>query len=125
MSNGKLIEGLVVDERADHIITVRPDITAVVEMQTVIIGVPSVVEPVACALFAEGRASEQPVNNMLVWVGGRVIHECLNLLWCRQYPSKVKRYAANHGRLIGFRRGLQTFFFQFCRTEAVDCIPLL
>ena len=71
--DGKLIEGLVAVERADHIIAVRPDVTAVVEMQTVSIGVPGVVEPVACALFPESRPSEQSVDKMLVCVRRRVV----------------------------------------------------
>src|SRR5262249_48590177 len=120
--HGKLIEGLVVVERANHIIAIRPSVAAIVVMQTVSVPITSVVKPVACALFAESRLSKQSVDKMLIRVGGRVVYESLNFFWCRQDSCEIKRYTTNERRLVGFRRRLQTFLFQFRKSETVNCV---
>src|SRR5205807_10144992 len=73
--NRKLIKGLIAVERADHIITVGPDVAIIVEMETITIGVARVVEPVACALFPESRLSKQSVDEMLVCIRRGVAYE--------------------------------------------------
>ena len=67
--HSKLVERLVVVERADHVVAVGPNVPAVVIMQAVRISVSGVVEPIARALFAEGRLGKQPVDKMLISIG--------------------------------------------------------
>src|SRR5258708_31187242 len=99
---------------------VRPEATAIVEVQAIGMGVASVVEPVARSLFAESRLGEQPVNKMLICVRGRVGYEFLNFFRCWQYPSEVEGHQANKHTLVGLRRSLHTFFLLFCNNEIVD-----
>src|SRR5258708_9854731 len=99
---------------------VRPEATAIVEVQAIGIGVARVVEPVARSLFAEIRLGEQPVNKMLICVRGRVGYEFLNFFRCWQYPGEVEGHPANKRSLVGLRSRLQTFFLEPCKNEIVD-----
>ena len=59
----KLIEWLVAVERTDQIVAIGPDVAAVVEVQSVGVGIARVVEPVSRPLLAKGglaRADRLP-----------------------------------------------------------------
>ena len=55
----KLIEGLVAVEGTDKIVAERPDIAAVVVVQSIRVGIARIVEPIARSLFAKTRLGQQ------------------------------------------------------------------
>src|SRR5215468_9578780 len=57
---------------------------------------------------------------MVICIGRRVAYEYLNLLWCSQDSSEIKRYPTNERRLVSFRRRLKTFLLQLCKDEIVN-----
>ncbi len=67
--HGELVKTLVVVEGANQVIAIRPDVAAVVVMQTIGVGVARAIEPVAGSVFTKGRPSEQVVHQVLVGLG--------------------------------------------------------
>jgi len=61
-----LIEWLVAVERTDEIVAIRPDVAAVIEVQSVGISIASVVEPVSRPVFPKGGFREETINQMFI-----------------------------------------------------------
>ena len=66
----ELVERLVVVEGVDHPVAVGPDLAVVVDVDAVRVGVAGGVEPVAAAMLAPVRRSQQLIDVLLVSASG-------------------------------------------------------
>ena len=63
----------------DQVVAICPNVTAIVKVQPIGIGIAGIVKPVTRPLFAKGRTRQQPVNKMLVSLGRRVLDKLVDL----------------------------------------------
>ena len=122
MFDGELIEWHVRVEGLNDPIAVRPHLTEVVQVQPVRIGVTCGVQPIARHVFAVMGRLEQPVDDVLVRLGGLVGQKAVDLLERRRKSRQIERHATDRGPLARFGRGFEAFFVQSSQNEMVDLI---
>ena len=120
--HGELVEGLVAVEGADEVVAPGPYVAAVVVMQAIRVGIAGVVEPIAGALLAISGPGQKRIDQVLIGLRRGVVHEGADFGGGGQQAGQVKRYAADEGSSVGFRRGVQAFFLETGEDEGVDGI---
>ncbi len=105
--NHKAIEGLVAIERIHHVIAIGPDRSVVVEVDTVRVRIPDIIEPVTRAVLTEARARKETIHRALVSPRGTVVQELLHLLRGRGKAGQVEGDPTQQRRPLGFGRGRQ------------------
>src|ERR1700677_3065761 len=63
---GKLVERLVAVARLDQGFAIGPGVPVIVQVQSIAIGIASVIKPITSPLFAVSRAGQQTIHNVLV-----------------------------------------------------------
>ena len=82
--HGELIKRLIAVERPNHPISVRPDRTFIVQMQSVRITITCSIQPEACHVFPIPGRLQQPVDDAFIGLLRIVIQKVINLLHCRR-----------------------------------------
>ena len=113
------VERLVVVERLDDVVAVapRPGAVAVV-LEALGLGVAHDIEPVPAPLLAVVRGREQPIDQLLVGVGRRIVDEGIDLLRRRRQPGQVEGDPADERGPVGLRRRRQSFLSSRARMKA-------
>src|ERR1035438_9538016 len=75
----ELVEWLVAVEGANYIVAIRPDVSIVIEMQTVSIGVAGVIHPIAGPLLAITRPRQETIHQVFIGSRRLVVYKCLYL----------------------------------------------
>ena len=92
--HGELIEGQIAVEGPDHPIAIGPDLTFIIQVEPVGIGVARDVEPMAPHLFAILRAVHQAIHPPLIAPGTGVCQERVHFGRCGREPPEVHAQAA-------------------------------
>jgi hypothetical protein len=117
------VVGLVVGERADDVVAVRPGVGAVAVLLVAVgFGVADEVQPVAAPALAVARVGEEALDLLLVGVGRRVLLERLELRRRGRQAVEVEAEPAQQRAAVGFRTGDQALGLQFRVDEAVDLV---
>src|SRR5437588_9414000 len=120
MLHGELVKRLVGVERADHVVTVGPDVATIIIVQAVSVCVAGVIEPVARTLLAEGGPRQQTVHQMFVGTRRGVLQECEHFVRGGQQSGEVERNTPDKNCLFGFRRRAEAGLFQLCKNEVIN-----
>ncbi len=121
--DGKLIEGLVGVQRANHIIAVGPDRAGRIVRIARGVGIAGKIQPHPRPMLAETFLGQQPIHQLLVSIGAFVVDEFLDLGERGRQTGEVQRQPPNQGGLIRARRRPETFLFQPGQEETIDFIP--
>ena len=119
----ELVERHVGVERTDHPVAIGPDLPLPVFLVAIGVGVAGEVEPLAGPALAIPRAREQPVDEPLVGVGGRVVQEGVELHGRRRQTGEVEEHAPAERRLVGLGRGCEPLALEPRPHESVDLVP--
>ena len=116
----ELVVGQIFIQRVDDPIAVGPGEARLVFLEAIGVGVARGIKPVAAPALPIMRRGQQPLDEKIVRVGCVVRDEGVHFFDGRRQPDQVERQAADQRDLIGFRRRLQTFFFETRKNERVE-----
>ena len=118
--DGKLVKRHVAVEGVNQPFAVRPVLAEVIEVDAVGVGIAGGVEPVAAPVLAPVLGLHQLVDELLVDIRGRVVHELLDELRRGRQASDVEAEAAGERSLIRFRGGSKPHRFQLSEHECIN-----
>ena len=98
--NGETIKRLVLIQRLNHPIAVRPHHALAINRVAVGIGIPRLIEPVPPPTLAIMRAAQQSFDLLFVGMGAGVLQKCGKLFRRWQQTRQIQTQAAQQGRLI-------------------------
>ena len=120
--NGELVEGLVVVERTDDPVAIRPHLAVVVEVEAVGVAVAGGIEPVAPTMLAPFLRLHELIHELLIGIGRLVFHERFHSFWSRRKAGQIKREPANERATVRFCSRRESALFQLCQDETVHGI---
>ena len=118
----ELVVGQVAIERPNHPVTIEPDLSRLIFLEAVGIGVARGIEPNPSPALAVMGRREQPVNLLLVGIPALVVEEGVDFFDGGRKADQVQAQPPQQGDAIGFGRGREALFFQASQNEAVDRI---
>ena len=115
------VERLVIVESTHHVIPIVILCRAeLIPFESVRIGVPHDIEPVASPAHTILRVGEPPVNELFVRIGRWVIDKSIDFLRRRRKADQVEIEPANQRAPSGGWRRLKLFFFESGEDECVE-----
>ena len=101
-------------------VAVGPDRAGAILLEAVGVGVAGEVQPAARPAFAVAGRSHQAVDELLVGVGGLVVHEGVGFLGRRRHSGEVERDATDECVAVRFGRRFQAGLGEAGADERVD-----
>ena len=121
----KLVEGLVVVERANDVIAVGPDVPRIVGMVADGVGEAHEIEPTIGHAFPVLRRGHQAIHPPLIGTGGGVGLEGVHPLWGRRQAGEIQAQPSGQRTAIGLWRGLEVQRLQTGSNQPIDTtLPL-
>ena len=128
--DGEAIEWLVVVDRLDDPVAIRPHLPLAIDRIAMSIGIPCLVEPMAPPALPVMGGGEQPIDQLaieLLLLGDRPGLESRDksrhLLRARQQPGQIEREPSDQGRRVRLRRRCDPLRLQAGQDERVDLVP--
>jgi len=100
--DNELVVGEVAIEGVDDPVAIEPDLSRLVFLVSIGVGITSGVEPESSPALAVVGGGEEPVDLSLIGVGSVVDRECVNLGDGWWQADQVEAEAAEERRLVGF-----------------------
>ncbi len=116
----ELVERLVLVERLDDPVAIRPDVPRVVRVVSDRVGKTDHIQPRDCHPFAVLRRGQQLVHKLLVGSGRRVGDKCFDLFRLGREADQVEVQPPGERAAVRFRRDLQSRLGQSLAHQMVD-----
>ncbi len=121
--DGEAVERQVLVQRVDDPVAPAPGVRpAGVFLVAVGVGIAGRVEPVPGPALPIVRRAQQPIDQLLVGVGGTVVQEFVDLYRRRRQAEQVEAEPSQQRRLVRFGRRSDSFVFQTGEDEAVNVV---
>ena len=119
----KLVERQIAIQRRDHPVAIGPDDARFVFLVAIGVGIAGEVQPATCPAFSIVRRGQQPIDESLVSVRRRVVHEGVDLGNRRRQANEVQRQSADQRLATRFGARDESLGFQSGQNEAINRIP--